>query len=101
MSNSTKNVTENLAYSDILVDISELGEAHKAVVKDIELVRHTIEDRAIYDHKNYFVNGHPEVLTKENYAKASNIQRSREYDSLFTKNFLFNKSDYLAKAGQN
>lgn len=95
------NLTKNITHSDILADINELGETHNEVVEDIKLTRHTIRERAVYDHKNHFIDGFPVVLTHENYVKASNVERTRQYDPVFTKNFLFNKSDYLAKAGQN
>lgn len=95
------NLTKNLTRSDILADINELGEAHKEVVEDIKLTRDTIRERAIYDHKNHFIDGFPAVLTHENYVKANSVQKSEDYDVVFAKKFLFNKSDYLAKAGQN
>jgi hypothetical protein len=95
------NLTKNLTYSDISADISELGDDHDLIIEDLNLARHSIQEKALYSHNNEFANGIPAVLTKENYVKANSVKRSIEYDSVFTKNFLFNKSDYLAKAGQN
>jgi hypothetical protein len=92
---------DNLKYNHIRMDTNEDKDLHESVYEDIKLARHNIEERAIYSYKNYFLNGVPVELTKENSITASNVQRSREYDPIFTKGFLYNKSKYLNMAVQN
>jgi hypothetical protein len=101
MSNSIKNVTSNVAYSDIRTEANESKDIHNELTNRIVELRLETEDRALHSPYNIFDDSQQPLLCRQSLDDITNVSNSRKYDSKFENDFLFNKSDYLTRAGQN
>jgi hypothetical protein len=101
MSNSIKNVTSNVAYSDIRTEANESKDIHNELANRIVELRLETEDRALHSPYNLFDDSQQPLLCRQSLDDMTNVSNLRKYDVTFDNSFLFNKSSYLEKAGQN
>jgi hypothetical protein len=92
---------EKLSYAQIRLQTNESKEEHNFIIENTKELRWNIEDRALYNTNNLFDKGKPCTICKEASADIDKVNSSRQYDSIFSKDFLENKPGYLIRGLKN